>query len=95
MVTGKTKSGFKYAIDERVFKDWRLMNWLRKLMNKEKEGDNVESMDYLFNILEFVMGDKMDAYIEHVASKNDGYVDFELVSAEIMEIITSNNESKN
>lgn len=93
MISGKTKSGFEYTIDKRVLNDWRVLNGLRNITKKDVEPDKL--MDSLFTVCEMILGEQLDAFVDYVASQNDGYADFETISSEIFDIFTSNKETKN
>lgn len=89
-MTGKTKTGFKYEIDDRVLNDWRFVNALARAQGGV---DNDDKMDQLRGSLEMVnlmFGKEGEAKLmEHIAKTNDGYVPTEAVMNEIKDIFES------
>ena len=83
MVTGKTKSGFEYSIDERIVKDYRYVRALAKL----NKGDSAEKFIAFDQISTLMLGDKVDDLITHVETLHDGYAPIEAIGAEVTEII--------
>lgn len=92
MLEGKTKSGFKYSIDERIANDFRMV----RLISKIESSDESEQLVALNDFVEFVLGkDGTEKFIAHVAKKNDGFVPTDKAIAEIVEILNSAKETKN
>lgn len=83
MVTGKTKTGFEWSVDERVVKDYRYVRALAKL----NKGDNTEKFLAFDQISTLMLGDKVEDLITHIENLNDGYAPIEAIGAEITEII--------
>ena len=83
MVTGKTKTGFEYSIDERIVKDYRYVRALAKL----NKGDSAEKFIAFDQISTLMLGDKVDDLITHVETLHDGYAPIEAIGAEVTEII--------
>lgn len=83
MVTGKTKTGFEYGIDERIVKDYRYVRALAKL----NKGDNTEKFLAFDQISTLMLGNKVEDLITHIENLNDGYAPIEAIGAEITEII--------
>ena len=79
MENGRTKSGFKYKIDENKLRSWEFVK-LAKALSKDETGALVT--DYI----EFVLGDdQAQALAEH--SVHDGYSDIRIMLEEVTEII--------
>lgn len=91
MINGKTKSGFKYEIDERVINDWRLLKYIAM----SESSDPSEQIRGASNLVSLLLGDQEQALMEHLSKENDGYVPATAVTEAITEIITSVNELKN
>ena len=91
MLNGKTKSGFKYEIDERVINDWRLLKYIAM----SESSDPSEQIKGASSLVSLLLGDQEQALMEHLADKNDGYVPAVAVTEAITDIITSVNELKN
>ena len=83
MVTGKTKTGFEYSIDERIVKDYRYVRALAKL----NKGDSAEKFIAFDQISTLMLGDKVDDLITHVETLHDGYAPIDAIGAEVTEII--------
>lgn len=93
MVKGTTTSGFNFEIDERLAEDYRFLSSIL-IAEDEKEAD-ITRLKACFDICEFIMGDQKEAFIEHIKSKNDGYVPFTVVKDEVAEIIAESKKLKN
>lgn len=91
MIKGKTKSGFKYELDERIKSDWRV---LEAITDTENEDASI-MMQGVKNLANLILGDNKQALFEHISKKNDGFVPMELVIAELTEILSSENSLKN
>lgn len=83
---GKTSTGFKYDIDDRILTDWRFAMALSKCQNSK-------GMDQLAGAQEMVslmLGeDGLSDLMNHISKKNDGFVPAEAVMAEVKDIFES------
>lgn len=91
MIEGKTKSGFKFKIDERILNDWRLVD----AIGLSESDDASEQIRGVRNLVQLVLGDQADALKKHIADNNDGFVPMEKMTDVITEIITTTKELKN
>lgn len=91
MIEGKTRSGFKFKVDERVTEDWRLISNIT-LAESEDLTDRVKGITEIVHLL---LGDNEKALIEHVKKKNQGFVPIDAITTELASIITAVNEKKN
>lgn len=91
MVNGKTKSGFKYKIDERMLNDWRLLKYIA-LSESSDESEQILGATKLVSLL---LGDQEQALMEHLQKKNDGFVPATAMTEVVAEIMTSVKEIKN
>ena len=91
MIEGKTKSGFKFAIDERILSDWRLVD----AIGMSESDDASDQIRGVRNLMKLILGDQADALKKHIADKNEGFVPSEQVTDLITEIITTAKEIKN
>lgn len=91
MIEGKTKSGFKYKIDERILDDWRLI----EAVGDAESNDSSRVVRGMTNLLEILLGDQADALKKHIADKNDGYIPKDIMLNTMIEIVKSSNELKN
>ena len=82
---GKTKSGYKYDIDDRVLTDWRFVEALTECQN----GEGMKQLEGAKTMIRLMFGKDYDKFMEHLAKKNDGFVPAEAVMAEIQEIFES------
>ncbi len=79
MMTGKTKSGFKYKLDENKLRSWEFVTLAKELSN---DTTGFKAPDYI----QFVLGSEQAAALaEH--SKHDGYSDITIMLAEVTEIL--------
>lgn len=104
MIKGKTKSGIKFEIDERILNDWRYQKRLSKLvgLSKKLNGENdtetvaeiTETIDYLERLM-FGGTEGADEFENVVAQVHGGVCEPSVFQAELMEIInaTSKNSS--
>ena len=91
MIEGKTKSGFKFKIDERILNDWRLVD----AIGLSESDDASEQIRGVRNLVQLVLGEQTDALKKHIADGNDGFVPMEKMTDVITEIITTSKELKN
>lgn len=97
MITGTTKSGFEYKIDERILVDYR---YVRKATKLAKEADSDENemnvIGGMFELIDMVLGEEQaEKLADHVAKQNDGIANIEVVQKEFFEITSSVKELKN
>lgn len=83
MIKGKTSSGFKFAIDERVKTDWRLIDAIASI----DSGDITKQIAGMNSLADLILGERKDEFLEHIAKKNDGYAPIDIVSNELKEIL--------
>lgn len=91
MIKGKTKSGFKYELDERIKSDWRV---LEAITDTESEDASV-MMRGIKDLANLLLGDNKQKLFEHISKKNDGFVPSESVIAELTEILSTESSLKN
>ena len=83
MTGGKTKSGFKFNVDENVFKDWDFVT----LADTVRQGNG--TMKDVNALLTMVLGEKgFEDLKAHIRKKN-GYANVELVKVEFEEIVNA------
>ena len=84
MVEGKTKSGFKFNINENIINDWDFVTLSDTLQQGE---GTMKDANALF---EMVLGsDGVQKLKEHIRKKHDGIVDAIAMKDEFAEIIAS------
>lgn len=91
MIKGKTKTGFKFEIDERVLEDWNLL----KAIGHAESEDPSERIRGVMSLAELLLGDKEDALKKHIADRNDGFVPTAEMSEAITDILLQAKELKN
>ena len=70
MVEGKTRSGFEFQINEKIFNDWDFITLADSLHNGQA------TMKEINELFVMVLGaDGFKALKEHIRKKNDGIVD--------------------
>lgn len=90
MVKGKTKSGIKFQIDERISNDARFLFYVNKLNKAEASKDNIEEVSgYVMNMIELIFGGEKGTivFMDEVAAKHNGVCDTDAMIAELKEII--------
>lgn len=85
MINGKTQTGFKYEIDERILSDWRLT----KALVKTQKGSDVEKLAGADEMIELLLGDKADDLMKHLQKKNEGFAPMDKLMAEITDIMNA------
>lgn len=83
MIKGSTQSGFEFEIDPRVKSDWRVMKALADVQSKDDE----RIIPGMVNLIKFILGDREDALLNHIASMNDGYAPAKAIFAEIKDML--------
>ena len=91
IIEGKTKSGFKFTLDERILDDWRFVD----AIGLSESDDASEAIRGMRDLVKMVVGDRYDAFKKHIADKNDGFVPREKVTEEIIEIVNLSKDLKN
>ena len=88
MVKGKTKSGIKFQIDERIKDDARFLFYLNKL-NKCTAEDIQELSGYVMGMIELIFGsgEGTITFMDAVAEKHDGVCNVKTMFAEITEML--------
>jgi hypothetical protein len=86
MVKGKTKSGIKFQIDERIRDDARFIYYLSKA--QDKKAGIEEQSKAITGILKLVFGDDdgVITFMNAVASTNGGICDVSTMLSELTEI---------
>lgn len=92
MVKGKTKSGIKFEIDERIKDDTRLYQYVVELQSKDTQVQSAA----LFDMLGLFFGgrDGVIAFQNTVAAANNGVCSAENLMAEFNEILEAINLKK-
>lgn len=88
MITGTTKEGFSFEVNENIGKDFRIVTALRKL-NSE---DVLNKVEGTYDYAEAVLGKSgIDAIVAFTTEKL-GYADSEFIVDQIHEIVGYANE---
>lgn len=90
-MTVKTKSGFKFTLDEKILNDYRLVEAIAMTASS----DDTKRIIGTTQIIDFLFGDKKSEYLAHIASKNDGYVPNEVINAELLDLMSEIGKLKN
>lgn len=91
MITGKTKTGYEFKIDERIGTDWRIISAISLAEN----GNDNEKIKGTTDLVHLMLADDEPRFLEHIASKNDGFVPISAVIDELVNILGSLNATKN
>lgn len=91
MVKGKTKSGIKFQIDERIKDDARFLYYLTKA--QDEKSDVTEKSKAVVGILKLVFGSDEGVidFMNTVASVNKGVCDTERMLSELTEMFDAIN----
>lgn len=91
MVKGKTKSGIKFQMDERIKDDARFLYYLAKA--QDEESDMGEKSKAIMGILKLVFGndDGVINFMNAVASVNDGICNVDVMLSELTEMFDAIN----
>ena len=85
MIEGKTRTGFKYKLDERIKTDWRLIDAVARV---SKEGATLaEKAVATSELVDLLVGDNKSKLLEHIQKNNDGFVPSLALEAELFDII--------
>ena len=86
MIKGKTKSGIKFNLDERIKDDSRLLYLLIQIQSDKVTIERKGAL--VFDLLNIVFGSEegVMTFMEEVASKHDGYCTNDVLLAELNEI---------
>ena len=84
-VKGTTSSGFKFAVDADVFKDWRFLRAVRRASSSDGE----EQFDAGFELVALLFNDQKEEerFYSFLAEKCGGRVPVDLVGKEAGEIM--------
>lgn len=84
MVEGKTKSGFGFSINEKIFNDWDFITLADSLHNGQA------TMKEINELFVMVLGaDGFKALKEHIRKENNGIVDAMAMKDAFTEIVSS------
>ena len=92
MIEGVTKTGFKYKYDERILNDYGL---LEAIGDFDSSSQKIEQVTALKRIIDYLLGENREAFLEHIAKKNDGFRPLDVMQGEILEIINASEQVKN
>lgn len=85
MVKGKTKSGIKYQLNEKVKDDARVMYLLVQMQREEIPVE--DKGRYVFDLLELMFGkDGVPVFMNEVAATHNGVCDVPSLLAELTEM---------
>lgn len=82
---GKTKSGFKYNVNENIRTDWR---FVKALADADSE-DASKQLSGATRMVNLLLGDEGEAKLEAHVAQEDGVVPIERIMDEVREIITA------
>lgn len=82
---GKTKSGFKYNVNENIRTDWR---FVKALADADSE-DASKQLSGATRMVNLLLGDEGEAKLEAHVAQDDGVVPIERIMDEVREIITA------
>lgn len=85
LIKGKTSSGLKYQIDPAVKDDIRVLRYMTLMSNTDLP--QMEQVKSLFDLLELIFGNGLDAFLNEVAYLHNGVADYKSLIAELREII--------
>jgi hypothetical protein len=91
MVKGKTKSGIKFQLDERIKDDARFLYYLAK--SQDEDADTAEKSKAVMGMLKLIFGDDdgVISFMNTVASTNDGVCSVDVMLSELTEMFEALN----
>ena len=91
MVKGKTKSGIKFQMDERIKDDARFLYYLSKA--QDDNGSLEDKSRAIMGILKLIFGsdEKVLQFMDAVAAVNDGVCNVEKMLSELTEMFDALN----
>lgn len=86
-MTGKTKSGIKFVIDEKIKEDARFLRYAVQMQDVNPQ----KSLAAMFKMFDLVFGGETgtEAFMDEVAKKNNGICSQDKLVEEFKEIIES------
>ncbi len=92
MIEGKTRTGFKFKIDERIKNDWRLIDAISRV---SKDGASLaEKATATAELVDLLCGNCKADLMAHIQKKNDGFVPADALERELFDMITEKNVKK-
>jgi len=87
MIKGKTKSGIKFQMDERIKDDARFLYYLAKAQDKSSD-DLMEKSNAVMGLLKLIFGsdEGVIQFMNAVASVNDGVCNMSKMMSELTEM---------
>lgn len=92
MVKGKTSTGFEFNYDERILDDYALLEAIGRF---DESNSKVSQVKALTDMIDYILGESKQKFMEHIADKNDGFRPIEAMKDELVEIITASKNLKN
>ena len=91
MIEGKTKSGIKFKLDERIKDDARFLYYLAKA--QDDESDMGEKSKATVGMLKLIFGSDEGVidFMDAVAASNEGICNFETMLSELTEMFDALN----
>lgn len=91
MVKGKTKSGIKFQLDERIKDDARFLYYMAK--SQDESADAAEKSKAVMGILKLIFGDDdgVISFMNTVASVNKGVCSIDVMLSELSEMFEAIN----
>lgn len=87
-----TKSGFKFDFDERMTDDWRVLKAIGMADNKDDPDGMIAGS---LELVTLIFGKDEKRLIEHIQSKNDGFVPVLAIKEELADVFTKARALKN
>lgn len=86
MIKGKTKSGIKFVLDERIKDDTRFMYYIARIQAPDLSAE--EASEVLIGMLRLIFGsnEKVIGFMNEVAAKHKGVCDQESLMAELSDM---------
>ena len=95
MITGKTSTGFAFALPENKLQDMRILRALSAMMKAPDESDPYSQLTAMDRLGTLILGDeKYQKLLDHVATE-DGRQPPEAVDKELGDILAAFNQGKN
>ena len=86
---GKTSTGFKYEVDDKIRTDWRFTLALADM----DSGDESRALQGSVSVVRMLLGKQEQAFYDHIADE-DGHIDIQKVFLGVGEILRAMQEKK-
>lgn len=81
MISGKTRTGFEYQVNEKILRDWRIVKLMAKVRTGGDDGDIA-----FFELIEKFFGAEQEERLTAHCEDEDGIADLDKMRDELMDV---------